>query len=185
MSSLPLGTAHRTLPRRLQHADEEGGSLCAGERERVRCSIEFCSEELYLFSRNAAAYAGPRDQRAHMPVNLLCCLLTRVCNAVAARELGALRGIAFLLNMGMERFLERANEQGGAQYTQPVMQRLCRLARFDGRTLLREDRPGIQAFYDVLDGDARLAVSREERVLDGGGPSPTRQERWVHVYGSD
>jgi hypothetical protein len=56
--------------------------------------------------------------------------------------------------------------------------------RRDREAVLREHRPGIQARVHLHDGDAGLAVARQQRALDRRRAAPARQQRSMNVHGA-
>ncbi len=68
-----------------------------------------------------------------------------------------------------------------AQLSQPVVQAARRVRRQDGHRFLHVNRAGIKAGFHAHQGDAGDIVPGQYGVLDWRSPSPSRQQRGVHV----
>jgi hypothetical protein len=85
-----------------------------------------------------------------------------------------------LRNGGRTRF-ERSHEQARPERGELVVQTAPGVLGRDGDRFLEQDRPGVEPFIHLHDGDASRPVTGEERALDRRGSAPARQERCVHV----
>ena len=77
--------------------------------------------------------------------------------------------------------LQSFDDQPSAQAGQAVVQHGRGVVGTDGLALDQQHVAGVQSRIHLHDGDAGLGIAGLDRAVDGGGPTPARQQRAVDV----
>ena len=76
---------------------------------------------------------------------------------------------------------QRFTQRGKALRHQPLAQCSGVVVIRNRQAALRQDRPGVDAWHCLMDGDARLGVAVDDRPVDRFRPAVPRQQRGMNV----